>query len=225
MTKRIVLSVLSLLYLVFLVNCAQSSDPQSSGGGAGTGNTGASSTVYAVGDVYPKTGTPEGVVFYIDASGTHGKIVSLDQQKCAWAVLYSQACDTTKINQMKTQLSLTDGSQNYATFCSIVTNGSGNSDYGAFYWCSVFKGGSWYIPARDELVQMINVSDTINNTLTSLRNSGYNAPVYYNNKTWSSSVRAQVTGTTNVQFGVYITATGSMINNEDSYYARAIKTF
>jgi len=212
------LSILSVLFISFVFfSCEQSTDP--------TTKSADSTEMYAIGDVYPKTGSPEGIVFYVDSSCSHGKIVSLDQEKCLWAELYSEACNVSKISQMCSQLSSSDGSLNYDIFCSIVSNAEGNSDYGAFFWCENIKGGNWYIPAKNELVLMINNADKINETLTTLRNKGYTAPAYSTNMTWSSTVRGQVSNSNFVQFSIYITGSASMICNEDKYYARAVKTF
>lgn len=114
---------------------------------------------YKVGDYY-NDGTKEGVVFYVDATGQHGKIVSLDEYWMQWCtdVQYDK-----KISVGAT--SKTDGKSN----TDKVMARADYKEYSAFCWCRN-KGKDWYLPAIDELKLLLlndSVHDTVNCTLES----------------------------------------------------------
>ena len=134
---------------------------------AGKGRDG----VYRVGDYYNVNGK-EGVVFYVDNTGRHGKIVSMTQSRktLGW--------------------SFTDSEQKQLIGASSKTNGAANMRaveqrpnwrivYPAFAWCADL-GEGWYLPAIEELkVFTLNksVHDAVNRTLaakgdTKLYNKG-----------------------------------------------------
>ena len=96
---------------------------------------------YKVGDLYSVNGV-QGVVFEVDASGTHGKIVSVrcsgyDQ---AWALDAEQKRFIGAVDE-------NDGAKNLAVVKSIS---NWQSKYPAFYWCTQL-GAGWYLPAKNEV--------------------------------------------------------------------------
>ena len=109
---------------------------------------------YKVGDYYDD-GTKQGVVFYVDATGQHGKIVSLDQ-------VFKQWCSDTQYNKgiVVRASSWSDGKAN----TDKVMSRSDSTAYSAFVWCRA-KGKDWYLPAIDELKLLYSVRDAINRTL------------------------------------------------------------
>ena len=109
---------------------------------------------YKVGDYYDD-GTKQGVVFYVDATGQHGKIVSLDQVEKEW-------CTHAQYNKgiVVDASSKSDGKAN----TDKVMSRSDRAAYSAFVWCRA-KGKDWYLPAEDELKLLYRVRDTINSTL------------------------------------------------------------
>ena len=114
-------------------------------------------STYNVGDYYDD-GTKQGVVFYVDSSGKHGKIVSLDQVEKQW-------CTT---EQFKKEIvvgasSERDGKAN----TDKVMSRSDSAEYSAFVWCRA-KGKDWYLPAVDVLRLLLldrSVHDAVNRTL------------------------------------------------------------
>ena len=114
----------------------------------------ANKNAYKVGDYYDD-GTKQGVVFYVDATGQHGKIVSLDQVAKRWC---THMQDEKKI--VVGASSESDGKAN----TDKVMSRSDSAEYPAFVWCRA-KGNDWYLPARDELKLLYSVRDTINRTL------------------------------------------------------------
>lgn len=178
---------------------------------------------YSIGDVYPIIGEPEGVVVEVDKTTSTIKILSLDQETCLYADVYTKACSSDYGFALATQSTTTDGETNWEIFKSIVPDADGNSRYGAWFWCKNTKGLDWYIPAKNELVNIINNATVINNTITSLRSKGYDATSFTTNKTWSSTPRAFNSSDNPPRLAMWITASASMISNENRYYARALK--
>ena len=127
---------------------------------------------YKVGDYYDD-GTKQGVVFYVDKTGQHGKIVSLDQ-------VYKRWC-TDEQHKKKKVVGASSESDGKANTDKVMSR-SYSMAYSAFVWCRA-KGKDWYLPARDELKLLYSVRDTINSTLD--ERGGDTLSVYY----WSSTER------------------------------------
>ena len=110
---------------------------------------------YKVGDYYNENGK-EGVVFWVDASGEHGKIVSLTESKNAlqWA--------SVKIEQKR--LIGADDEENGANNMAKVRQiPDWQSKYPAFKWCDDL-GEGWYLPAIEEL-KLFTLDETVRNTI------------------------------------------------------------
>ena len=125
--------------------------PTSSSSGNAQKNT------YKVGDYYDD-GTKQGVVFYVDATGKHGKIVCLDQVQKLW-------CSYAQYNKgiVVGASSMSDGKAN----TDKVMSRSDSASYYAFVWCRA-KGKDWYIPAIYELKLLLldrSVHEAVNRTL------------------------------------------------------------
>ena len=142
---------------------------------AGKGRNG----VYKVGDYY-NNGTKEGVVFYVDASGRHGKIVSMTQSGEQWSSNESEQ------KQLIGASSKTNGAANMQ---AVKQRPNWRADYPAFAWCARL-GAGWYLPAIEELELFTlndSVHDAVNRTLatkggTRLYNKGDSDKLY-----WSST--------------------------------------
>lgn len=171
---------------------------------------------YKVGDYY-NDGTKEGVVFWVDESGEHGKIVSLDQADLQWC---SKAQYDKKIVVGTT--SKTDGKAN--TY-KVMTRAD-SAEYPAFVWCRN-KGKDWYLPAIEELKLLLlndSVHDAVNQTLesrgvTKLDNKGcercYLASTEY--KSFQPEFCA---------WSVIMHGGGTLFSNKNLYYSvRAVSAF
>ena len=106
-----------------------------------TSSYSSSGKVYKVGDIYDENGK-KGVVFEVDATGKHGKIVSItcsgyDQ---AWALGIEQ-------NRFIGATDEYDGEKNMNV---IRQQSNWRSNYPAFAWCASL-GDGWYLPAKNEL--------------------------------------------------------------------------
>lgn len=118
---------------------------------------------YAIGDYYNIDGK-EGVVFEIDSTGKHGKIISLSESKTTlkWAsgevweeCLLGVNADNEDNGQIVIEYAIKDIS-NY------------QSKFPAFAWC-VNLGDDWFLPAKNELKAFISdksIIETLNKTLS-----------------------------------------------------------
>ncbi|MBO5972393.1 MAG: PEGA domain-containing protein [Alistipes sp.] len=162
---------------------------------------------YNVGDYY-NDGTKQGVVFYVDATGKHGKIVSIDQ-------VYKQWCSDAQYDKSSVvgAWSKSDGKAN----TDKVMSRSDKAAYYAFVWCRA-KGKDWYLPAFDELKLLYSVRDTINRTLNerggnTLSGWYWSSTEYENNKMFHARLVFMYDG-----------SAGSL-TKRGYYYVRAVSAF
>lgn len=94
---------------------------------------------YKVGDYYNENGK-EGVVFWVDESGEHGKIVSMKESVRRWA----RKSENSKLIGTNDR---TDGEKNLAVVRQIP---GWKRKYPAFAWCENL-GEGWYLPAVEEV--------------------------------------------------------------------------
>ena len=114
---------------------------------------------YKVGDYY-NNGTKEGVVFYVDATGRHGKIVSMTQssEKLYWS---------SKKSEQKRLIGASSKTDGAANMQAVQQRPNWRADYPAFAWCANL-GSGWYLPAIEELelfTKNDSVHDAVNRTL------------------------------------------------------------
>lgn len=107
--------------------------------------------IYHIGDYYPNSQDPIGVVGYVNAYGTHGLVISLDETECCW--------DRNSFSNYKGANSGDNGQNN--------TKKIGANSSPACNWCTS-KGDGWYFPARFELTKLSNNITTINKSLNAL---------------------------------------------------------
>lgn len=110
---------------------------------------------WKVGDYYNVDGK-EGVVFWVDETGKHGKIVSLDQADMQWCTDAEYRKELTGIASDEY-----DGMKNLQ---SIQKISDWRNKYPAFAWCAD-HGDGWYLPAIKEfelLLQNDEVHDAVN---------------------------------------------------------------
>lgn len=113
---------------------------------------------WKVGDYYNVDGK-EGVVFWVDETGKHGKIVSLDQAQKQW-------CTPDEYRKLLTGIASDeyDGMKNLQ---SIQKISGWRNKYPAFAWCAD-HGDGWYLPAIKELELLLlneKVHDAVNNQI------------------------------------------------------------
>ncbi len=102
-----------------------------------------------------------GIIFYIDGSGEHGLICSMEDQSASMVW-----CDDTSVLNGADGTAIGTGAQNTL---DIIAGCSGNS---AALLCSNYLTGTyddWYLPSIQEIVQMNENLNTLN---TGLSNNG-----------------------------------------------------
>ena len=109
---------------------------------------------YKVGDYYDD-GKKQGVVFWVDGTGQHGKIVSLtESSKIPWTSDKTEEKTTIDTN------SEGDGAYNTNIVKQIY---DWQSKYPAFKWCTDL-GEGWYLPAIEEL-KLFTLDETVRNAI------------------------------------------------------------
>ena len=172
-------------------------------------------TTYRVGDYYNKDGK-EGVVFWVDESGRHGKIVSMTES--------GSGLDWSSDEKERAKLigadSETDGAKNMAVVRKIY---DWQSKYPAFKWCADL-GDGWYLPAIAELkIFTLNdaVHDKVNSTLSQHGGKPLAKKVY-----WSSTENPKEY---NGYFCAWLVSmlSGNTFNFSKNlnYYVRAVSAF
>ena len=116
---------------------------------------------YRIGDLYENEDI-KGVVFMVNESGTHGKIISIDETIAPWVAFAGAS-----IIRVGTQKGEIDGSKNM----KIIMNASGWQEiYTAANWC--YKHGEkWYLPSASELQLIFANKDILNQSLSSIEDA------------------------------------------------------
>lgn len=110
--------------------------------------------IYSVGDVYPHTGTPLGIVFETSNGGQNGKVVSLDEGRgIRWADAIYTLPITDVSNGRKNMQAIANyiaannkSWSNFPVFEWIHSKNAANTDYSNYN-----ATGIWYMPATSEL--------------------------------------------------------------------------
>ena len=126
--------------------------------GENNGNEETTPTVYKAGDFY-KVGITEGVVAWVDETGEHGLVLSLDEAAAAWSTENRMLTDTGA------EFSLSNGQAN-SKFIKQQENWK--EKYPAFAWCDSKNAlglSSWYLPAPEELELALPAVEAMNKTL------------------------------------------------------------
>lgn len=137
---------------------------------------------WKVGDYYNVDGK-EGVVFWVDETGKHGKIVSLDEAKLRW-------CTYREFNKQK-QIGASSYWDGNVNLNAVKYEDSWAEKYPSFSWCSN-HGAQWYLPAYKELFELFKteVVERVNDTLGNygLNRIQINCPYWSSTETASTEV-------------------------------------
>lgn len=141
----------------------------------------APSKTYQVGDYY-NDGTKEGVVFWVDKTGRHGKIVSMTQssEKLQWSSSKSEQ------ERLIGASSKTDGATNMR---AVQIQPNWHENYPAFAWCTDL-GDGWYLPAIEEL-KLFTLNDSVYDVVNRTLNSKGGTKLF-NQSYWSSTVENEL---------------------------------
>lgn len=160
--------------------------------------------IYAVGDIYPSSDNPQGVVCKINDNGTSGSILSLDQAYLKWDQNGIFCTDYSAYNSY-------NGSQNKIGSTTPYAK-----------WINE-HGTDWYGPARYQLEFSKTNLALINNTLKS-----FNAPVmdgFYWSSTQRNNNQAWVVTVTETQYLGYRNQYTFYNTKDNSRSVRAMKNF
>jgi len=164
-----------------------------------------SSSTHYVGEVYGG-----GVVFYVDHTGEHGLIVSLDDisTSAPWGQDGSSTNATSTWNGAANSTTITtEATAGNAVLLAQAHNGGGNSD--------------WYLPAIDELNVLYNTRIEVNKTLSTATGASEIGQNYY----WSSTEYGNWIGT---RYAWYYRFDNSYTGNnsgDNLYWVRAVRAF
>lgn len=174
--------------------------------------------LYKVGDYYNKDGK-KGVVFWVDASGKHGKIVSL-----TGSGVLKWSSNENEQKKLIGANSETDGAYNMSVVKQIS---NWQSKYPAFKWCADL-GEGWYLPAIEELkVFTLNsiVRNAVNQTLAD--KDGNEIPdIGTEHWYWSSTEYNYKSGEMFCAWHVYMSDGLTLnLNKNTNSYVRAVSAF
>lgn len=174
--------------------------------------------VYKVGDYYRK-GRREGIVFEVDSTGRHGKIVSLKEEKVQWGTYDAFfGMDSTSDGEINTS--------RFKGHKKITGRGPYLYDCRSFFpifgFCSSL-GSDWYIPAVEELVAISRVKAKINLAIERIAAERGEDPVYIKNQYYWSSTEYDGSNAYLVLMGKGWA--GSYFGKSNWDYARAVSTF
>ena len=127
-----------------------------------TGNR--SGRVYKVGDIYDEDGK-RGVVFWTDASGRYGKIISISRSssELAWASVHEDCYKRHGIADLH------DGWKNMQ---KVMTIPGWREKFPPFAWCADL-GEGWYLPTLEELWLLYKNRDVVKSKLKNIDSEYY----------------------------------------------------
>lgn len=160
--------------------------------------SGGTTATYAIGDVYPKDGTPIGVVFKTDTEYVY--IIGLEEEQ---QQLYYGT--TSCVNKIKNDYNVTfnyssDGYLNMTNWYDFITTNSADfssDDFPAFNYCLTYRdtegeAGTWYLPASQELSIIQSNIESLNDTLTSQNATTLATSYSYWSSTYTSAGKAYI---------------------------------
>lgn len=128
---------------------------------------------YKVGDLYDVNGL-KGIVFKVDDSGQHGLIMSLDDCDDSWCVIKLNKKDT-KHESIPTDTEAfdeNDGQKNMDVIEKYINETGISWDYFPLMKWARELGDGWYIPAKNELwdiIKYVNIGETQTMEMDTLR--------------------------------------------------------
>ena len=173
--------------------------------------------IFKVGDYYEKDGK-KGVVFYVEAAGEHGKIVSLTESTAeqAWGV---------GIDPTSTFIGAYDQNYGANNMAKVKAIADWKSLYPAFAWCLTI-GEQWYLPAINELMLLTTDSAVHSAVNKQLISKGGVALANINDSVWYwSSTEVEGSYSYNAYYMDMFSGTAGDAVKSTRCYIRAVTTF
>ena len=167
----------------------------------------AENTVYEIGDYYPNYKNIEGIVFYVDYTKKHGKIVSLENSSSKLSWLW--------------------GIQDYGYTCTRSDDGSKNTlPNGPLKKWIKEKGEGWYCPALNELLKINSSLGIINSKLANIGCNSIEDSFYWSSTQYSPDYsRAYIVCVTESYFMGYQSGYYTYPSISNEWKALAVKKF
>ena len=223
-----ILTLLLAAALILPYSCTKPDDPSGTGteqnggeenNGGNSGDNGGGETpetkTYKPGDYY-KVGLAEGIVAYVDTTGTKGMLISLDETTAAWSTEYIGMIDQGM------SFSPEDGQTNMKYIKEVE---GWKEMFPAFAWCDSKNAlglSSWYLPTLNELEYTAAAFDAINATLNELGH-----PLLSKNEWYWTSMEGGSTMAYPFSFadGGYESATPNDTDKKKEHRVRAMRKF
>lgn len=163
-----------------------------------------------MGDYYNEN-DKEGVVFWVDETGKHGKIVSLTESS-----FLQWSSDKAFQKNFVGCFSSHRGGQNMDVIMKIL---GWREKFPAFTWCADL-GEGWYLPAEEELAAISKVFDLVNSSLIKHGGKALSGRGGFYLSSSESEIYKKVARHVNVK-------KGEVYDTSKSYnqYVRAVSTF
>lgn len=220
--KKFAIPLIFNLVIFGLISCSNGTNETNSTNQNGTELT------FEVGDIVTIDGEPQGIVFHVDATSgrTSGKILCRERHQTKFCGLYTNACNSNYGFQLVNNSSKTDGQANWELWKQVLPDFEGSSYYDAWYWCKYTKGQEWYIPAKNELIEINQNLNKINETTDWLSLHGYFTNLFDETRTWSSTPRSLNTDVSPYRLAMWAgSGKASMLCNEDKYCVQPVRVF
>lgn len=207
--------MLILCAIVMAFSSCHKNDSDSSNNENNEGNNSSDNDMptYNIGDCF---GT-QGVVFQTNSGGAHGLIVSFDEARLAWCIE----------NQLSATTNATNATDGWNNANAIVSKPNWRTDFPAIAWAvnknSGYTNGQiqskqWYLPAKNELRNLLLNQEKVNQTLLSMGHPTLEKKTY-----WSSTEANARNAFSERWCATEVMQADSLKTN--SYYVRAIKSF
>ncbi len=167
---------------------------------------------FIVGSLYPASGTPEGVIFWVSDDGTSAKIASVKHISSVWMELPESATAYPNVGNISgstpTGIENTNAIREDAKTNGYVIPMLSFID-------ETLGGGDWYWPTTSDLTEVYNEKATVDATLTTSGYRTFGDDVY-----WTS--RQNSTGT-QAYYVNFKSGKSSMNTKDIERYGRAVK--
>ncbi len=147
---------------------------------------------FKIGDVYPATGTPESVIFWVADDGKSAKICNLKNEREVWMELPAGMEKYPNIS------GLTGSGKTGIEYTNAIRESVKNNGYVVpMITCLDALGADWYWPMASDYTEMYNNLATLNATLAGIADANQLLASHY----WTSQESAVSTNPSSANYG------------------------